>query len=147
MNLKSKILLVFLAGFLIFLAGYYFGVVRSAEKARVVEPSEVQVIAPVVEKAPPLMETELAGSDTCTVLPMKLELSDGVLCEVAEETTFVVEDEPANYTCSDGTWLAGAPNNEAKVWTIRQVSLIPGEGIPESRIDRVRDANIKKAWR
>lgn len=91
--------------------------------------------------------TELAGRDTCTVLPEKLELFDGVLCEVIDDIPFMAEDEPANYECSDGNWLVGQPDKIGKLWTIRRVVLSSGSGDPGSRIRGLSTVDIKKAWR
>ena len=93
------------------------------------------------------LATELAGRDTCTVLPEKLELFDGVLCEVIDDIPFMAEDEPANYRCSDGNWLVGQPDKTGKLWAIRQVVLSAGEGDPGSRINGISTVNIKKVWR
>lgn len=87
------------------LGGYYLGTVLPGNEADLTEQPQAETLPLQVSQveAAPISETEIAGGDTCTVLPQKIELLDGTLCEVVDDIPFMAEDEPANYKCSDGS--------------------------------------------
>lgn len=76
----------------------------------------------------------------------KIELSNGIMCNNVSGATFMIENERASYVCSDGTWLAGEPYTEEKVWTIIRAFFYSGDGYIEERINRVSNTGIKKVW-
>lgn len=94
---------------------------------------------PLYKKSENFQASEGGGSQ-------KIELSNGIMCDNAPGATFMIQNERASYVCSDGTWLAGEPNTEYQVWTIKRAFLSPGDGYEEDRIERVSNIGIKKVW-
>lgn len=100
----------------------------------------------IIKQGTPLYEKSEASQASEGGGSLKIELSNGIMCDNASGATFIIEDERASYVCSDGTWLAGEPNTEEKVWTIKRAFLSPGDGYEEDRIERVSNIGIKKVW-
>ena len=73
-----------------------------------------------------------------------VQLEDGTVCAFSTGATFMVDEERANYGCSDGSWLFGSLQ-PGTVWTAFRAT-VKGDP-PNVQFDQHSIAGIQKIWR